>query len=173
MEGQGYRVGVGEGRGWPSRAAVGPPITVYKGCNGGSTGFEKVGPLAQVLGLGFGGGQRRGGTTCRVLLGPRFPWLATSSPPLPPGGGCSAWKGRNGEQKAPSERRLTCQEEDSNLGHAMRQCTEIPLGHTASDLYGGPGVQGWCRGGARLVCQGGRGADQCAVQGRKWWERGV
>ena len=101
-------------------------------------GFEKVGPLAQVL--GFGGGQRRGGTTCRVLSGPRFPRLATSSPPLPPGGGCSAWKERSREQKAPSERRLTCQERDSNPGHATRQCTKLPLDHTASDLHGGPGV---------------------------------
>ena len=57
MGGQGYRVGAGEGRGWSSRVAVGPPITLYKGRNGGSMGFEKVGPLAQAL--GFGGG--RGG----------------------------------------------------------------------------------------------------------------
>ena len=31
MGGQGYRVGAGEGRGWSARAAVGPPITLYKG----------------------------------------------------------------------------------------------------------------------------------------------
>ena len=74
----------------------------------GGVGFEEVGPLVQVLGFWGGGGQRRGGETCRVLSGPRFLWLATSSPPLPPGGGCSAWKERSREQKAPSERRLTC-----------------------------------------------------------------
>ena len=91
MEGQGYRVGAGEGRGWSARAAVGPPSTLYKGGNGGSERFEKVGPLLQVLGFGGGGGgQRRGGTTCRVLSGPQFPWLATSSPPLQPGGGSLA-----------------------------------------------------------------------------------
>ena len=55
----------------------------------------------------------------------------------------------------------------------MRQCTELPLGHTASDLHGGPGVSGWCRGGAWLVCQGGRGAAHYSVQGVKWWEHGV
>ena len=44
------------------------------------------------------------------------------------------------EQKAPSERRLTSQEGDSNPGPATRQCTELPLGHTAIDLHGGPGV---------------------------------
>ena len=49
-------------------------------------------------------------------------------------------RGGNWEQKAPSERRLTCQEGDSNPGHAMRQCTELQLGHTAWDQYGGPGV---------------------------------
>ena len=106
MEGQGYRVSAGEGRGWSASAAVGPPITLHKGGNGGSEGFEKVGPLVQVLG---GGGGREGGTTCRVLSGPRFPWLATSSPPLPPGGGCSAWKERSREQTASSDRQLNCQ----------------------------------------------------------------
>ena len=65
MEGQGYRVGAGEGRGWSPRAAVGPTSTLCKGGNGGSEGFEKVGPLVQVL--GFEAGQRRGGTTRRVL----------------------------------------------------------------------------------------------------------
>ena len=98
-------------------------------------GFEKVGPLGQVL--GFGGGQRRGGGTCLVLSGPRFPWLATSSPPV---GGYSALRERGRAQKAPSERRLTCLEGDPNPGHATRQCTELPLGHTASDLHGGLGV---------------------------------
>ena len=73
---------------------MGPPITVYKGCNGGSVGFEKVGPL--VLVLGSGRGAEEGGDH---LLGPRFPWLATSSPPLPPGGGCAAWKERTGSRK--------------------------------------------------------------------------
>ena len=134
-------------------------------------GFEKVGPIARAL--GFWGGRGGGGTTCGVLSGPRFPWLATSSPLLSPGGGCFAWKERNWEQKAPSERRLTCQEGDPNQGHATRQCIESPLGHTARDLHGRPGVWAWCRGGARLVCQGGCGADQHAVQGRKWLERGV
>ena len=73
MEGQGYRVGAGEGRGWSARAAVGPTsMLLYRAGNGGSEGFEEVGPLVQVL--GFGGGQRRGGGgTCRVLLGSRFP----------------------------------------------------------------------------------------------------
>ena len=59
MGGQGYRVGAGEGRGWSARVAVGPPITLYKGRNGGSMGFEKVGPLAQAL--GFWGGAEEGG----------------------------------------------------------------------------------------------------------------
>ena len=61
MEGQGYRVGAGEGRGWSARAAVGPPSTLYKGENGGSERFEKVGPLLQVLGFGGGGGAEEGG----------------------------------------------------------------------------------------------------------------
>ena len=34
------------------RAAVGPPITLHKGGNGGSKGFEKVEPLVQVVGGG-------------------------------------------------------------------------------------------------------------------------
>ena len=38
---------------------MGPTSTLYKAANGGSEGFEEVGPLPQVL--GFGGGQRRGG----------------------------------------------------------------------------------------------------------------
>ena len=93
----------------------------------------------QVLG---GGGGREGGTEkgSRVLSGPRFPRLATSSPPLPLGGGRSAWKERNWEQKAPSERQLTCQEGDSTSGHDTRKCTGALLDHTASDLHGGPGV---------------------------------
>ena len=55
----------------------------------------------------------------------------------------------------------------------MRQRIELLLGHTASYLFGGPGVWGWCRGGARLVCQGGRGAAHYSVQGVKWWGHGV
>ena len=76
---------------------MGPTSTLCKGGNGGSEGFEEVGPLVQVL--GFGEGRRRGGTTCRVLSGPRLPWLATSSLPLPPGGGCSASKERSREER--------------------------------------------------------------------------
>ena len=29
---------------------------------------------------------------------------------------------------------------DPNPRHAMRQCTELKLGHTARDQHGGPGV---------------------------------
>ena len=46
----------------------------------------------------------------------------------------TCWEGGQ-EGTAPSGRRLTCQEGDSNPGRAMRQCTEVPLGHTASELH--------------------------------------
>ena len=51
-----------------------------------------------VLGLG-GGGAEEGGTTCWVLSGPRFPWLATSSPPLPPGEDAPPGKKETGSRK--------------------------------------------------------------------------
>ena len=50
---------------------MGPPITVYKGCNGGSVGFEKVGPLALVL--GFGRGAEEGGDHLPGTVGAPVP----------------------------------------------------------------------------------------------------
>ena len=83
MEGQGYRVGAGDGRGWSARAAVGPPSTLYKGENGGSVGCQKVGPLLQVL--GFGGGQRRGGPPAGYFWGPGSPGWRRQVLPYRPG----------------------------------------------------------------------------------------
>ena len=208
---------------------MGPTSALYKGGNGGSEGFEKVGPLVQVLGFGGGGGQRvplvgdvkssptargrmlrlerkkqeerevAGGRAWRVArwgqhrriaggrageeegraggwgaagrgvggtLGVavvRLPLTGCTSDPRGQAlgfGGGGQRRGGNWEQKAPSERRPTCQEGDSNPGHVRRQCTELQLGHTARDQYGGPGIS-----------MGGQGYRVGAGEGRGWSAR--
>ena len=148
MEGQGYTVSAGEGRGWSAGAAVGPPITLHKGRHGGSEEFEKVGPLVQVV-----RGGREGGTTCRVLLGPRFPWLATSSPPYRPGEDAPPGKKQGAEStvgsptELPGRMRTQDQPLGSTLGYRWATRPAICMEGQGYTVSAGEG-RGWSAGAA-------------------------
>ena len=137
MEGQGYRVNAGDRPGWSASAAVGPPITLHKGGNGGSKGFEKVEPLVHVV--GGEAGQRRGDHLPRAFGAP-VPLVGdVKSSPAARGRMARLERKKQGAESTAGAP-IDMPGGESNPKPATQLCDGLPLGHTASGLCGGPRV---------------------------------